>query len=184
MDEESFRLVAESKGLGDLLKASDAKATSLESEAEYDPKSEIEKLKAAQVERDSQAQEAQSQAELAEAEATYGDRMLEIVSESDEYKALAHKSLQREVFAEAWQAISDSNYDMSVEDATAAGIERATAMQTAIIEAHQASKEAGPGAPGEAAGEMARRKEFGNEGDRQAHIQAYAKHLAAGGKPM
>uniref|UniRef100_A0A6M3K2A4 Uncharacterized protein n=1 Tax=viral metagenome TaxID=1070528 RepID=A0A6M3K2A4_9ZZZZ len=186
LDEEGLRLLAESKGLSELLAAAKADESD-ERQSEFDARAEIGKLRAEQAERDRTAQENAEAAEAEQAESIYAERMAEIADGLDEFKSLGNKHLQEQVYGHAWASLEEQGFPggteeatlASIEEAIKAGVEYAVSLQTAIIEAHAASKASGPGAPGRAAGEIQRPQEFKDMAERDAWIMKRADQLAA-----
>jgi len=175
LDEESFRVLAESKGFSELL----AEAAGEASGDEYNPQAEIEKLRAELVERDKVAEENADAVAAERAEQTYAAEMTEIAEGLDEFKALTGEHLQEQAYGHAWGILEKSEFDGDIEEAVKAGIEYATGLQTEIIEAHAASKASGPGAPGKAAGDIQRPQKFENDAERDAYIQSKSAAMLA-----
>ena len=182
LDKESLLMLAQANGI-DLTEAEAEQVTDDDVRVDPELAKTVEALRERLDAKDAAEKEAAENERYAAAQTEVANALADIAEESEEFKALASDHFQDLAFSEAWKALDESNYNMSNEDAMAAGIAASAAIQTAAVEAYTASKASGPGAPGKAAGEVARPESFakGEDGDaqRSAHMKAFAKALLA-----
>ncbi len=177
LDEEAYKLLGTSKGFT----GEEEPPPADEPGDGPDPMDEIKKIRAELAERDAATKTAQEQADYEAAEQQVADEMAVAAEANDGFKGLFIDHFKNQAYAKAWEVLEESNYNTSTEDAVQAGIEFATELQNSAIEAHKASKKAGPGAPGTAAGEMERPQDFADDKARDDHVKAFAARLQAAG---
>ena len=174
MDKESLLLLAASQGI-DL---TDKEVEEVVEEGKADPKlaADLAAMKERLDTKDAAEEQAAEDAKFAGAEQEVANEFAAIADSSDDFKALNTEHFQNVAYSGAWEALEGSNWNMSYEDAMAAGIKTASGIQAESAEAYAKSKDSGPGAPGKGAGEVQRPESFANDEEREAYMADFIRN--------